>query len=310
MNAFPPVEQAYLAAIDERRGDLPGARAHYQDFLDALTTPHADGSDRRPGLLSDDISGFVKYQMDGLSLKEHHKDFNRLMPVFTLSSITARLTASQFLTMLFVPHMNVEMLTAGTHGAADHVRQTAANPGNMFLDLFLIISTSAGSVTEDSEEAMQAYLLKYPDSYWSLFLGGTFYKYYIQNGEHQKADGLLKELTRRAKTRGVELVGVVPDTRYFSPEETWNEYLQALKQGDVERAMACYAPGRQKHRQVFEALGVEQMKTLGDTMGRIEKIKGGEREAEYVITRSENGKEHGYFIHFYKIDGEWKMGEF
>jgi hypothetical protein len=220
MKEYPPVEQVYLAAIDEQKGDLPGARARYQDFLDALTKQQTDAADKLSGMLSDDLSGFIKYQIDGLLIKEHRKDFKRQMPAFTLSSITGRLAASQFLIMLFVPHMDVELLTAATHGAADHVGQTAANPGNMFLDLFLIINASAGSVTEDSEAAMKAYLLKYPDSYWSFFLGGALYKFYQQNGENKKADALLTTLRSRAEARGMTLVNVVPDTRFSSSEKT------------------------------------------------------------------------------------------
>ena len=45
-------------------------------------------------------------------------------------------------------------------------------------------------------------------------------------------------------------------------------------------------------------------------MGNIGKITGSEKEAKYRIRRMEEGKEITYYIHFYNVDGEWKMDEF
>jgi tetratricopeptide (TPR) repeat protein len=310
MKQFPSVETYFIAGIYERKGDLPKAKASYQEMLTSFTEMEEKPSGHLSDFLGEDLIRFLKYQLDGLSLKEKKKDFKPLLPEITLSSVAGRLTLSEFLVLLFVPRIEVELTAAGTGGVANHVIQTPADPGNMLLDLSLIVSSSAGSVTADSEEAVQAYLRKYPESYWSFLLEGAFYKFYKQNGQDDKADGLLKDLMNRAKKREIELVNLLPDQRFSSPEETWKNYINALKQGDLKTALECYVPGQKKHRQVFNALGVEKMKEAAETMGRIEKIKGSEKEAEYVIKRLENGKELSYFINFYNIDGEWKMREF
>jgi hypothetical protein len=309
LKGLPSVEGFYIAEIYEREGDLSRAKEQYLSLLKGLTEVYEKEHDDVSSLVGKDLIDYVRYQLDGISLKEKQKDFRPLLPKIKLSSVTTRLTLTQFLAMIFVPRIELELAMTGREDLRNHLKQTSADLGNVFLEFSLIINSSAGSVTAESEEAMRAYLLKYPDSYWSFLLGGAFYKFYKQNEQNDKADRLLKDLMRMAKKRSIELV-TSPDKRFSSPEVTWKNYKNALKQGDMETAMECYLPGQRKHRQVFNALGAEKMRELGETMGEIEKIRVAENEAKYRIKRLENGKEITYFIDFYNIDGEWKMREF
>jgi hypothetical protein len=97
----------------------------------------------------------------------------------------------------------------------------------MILNYALILAASAGSVDESSERAMQAYLLQYPESYYSLKLRYLFYKYYRESQQTDKAENLRRELEKIGSKRGIELI-VAPDKRFSSPEQTWETFRRAL----------------------------------------------------------------------------------
>ncbi len=179
----------------------------------------------------------------------------------------------------------------------------------MILNSALVLNAAASSVTESSERAFEAYLLKYPDSYYSLSLRYMFYKFYKESEQYEKAEKLLKEIETVGRKRGIELI-TGSDKRFSSPEKTWETYKNALIAGDMDTVMECYAPGRRKHKKVFEVLGKEKLKEIGGEIGKLEKVSAGKNEAEYMIIRKENDKEFAYEIHFYNLDGEWKMQEF
>jgi hypothetical protein len=179
----------------------------------------------------------------------------------------------------------------------------------MILNYAFVIVASAANVDETSEKAMEAYLVKYPESYYSLQLRYLFYKYYKESGQTKKAEKMAKELEKIGKKRGIELI-IEPDKRFSSPEKTWETYRNALIAGDIDLAMECYVPGEWKDRKIFALLGKEKMKEIGKSMGNIHKVKRGETRAEYMIIRKERGKDISFGINFHNIDGEWKMQEF
>ena len=76
----------------------------------------------------------------------------------------------------------------------------------MILNYALILAASAGTVDESSEKAMEAYLSKYPESYYSLQLRYLFYKFYKESGQTKKAEKLAKELDKIGSKRGIELI--------------------------------------------------------------------------------------------------------
>jgi hypothetical protein len=179
----------------------------------------------------------------------------------------------------------------------------------MIQNYALLLAASASTVDESSEKATDAYLSKYPESYYSLQLRYLFYKFYRESGQTRNAERLAKDLEKIGSKRGMELI-IGPDKRFSSPEKTWETYKNALIAGDIDLAMECYVPGEWKERKIFTLLGTEKMKEIGRSMGHIHKVKSSETMAEYMIIRKEKGKEISYGIHFHNVDGEWKMREF
>jgi hypothetical protein len=191
-----------------------------------------------------------------------------------------------------------------------YIKQSPYNIASESMNFMLALSASASTIDETSEKAMNAYLSKYPDSYYSLILGSAFYKYYKENGIVDKERALLKELQKIAKKRRMELV-LGPDSRFSSPEKTFDIYKKALIEGNVEGIAECYVLGEDiKMKQLFSAIGKEKTREIGSEMGAIQRITGNEQTTKYRILRKENGQDITYYIIFYNIDGEWKMEPF
>ena len=54
-----------------------------------------------------------------------------------------------------------------------------------------------------------------------------------------------------------------------SPEDTWKRLLEALRAGDVERAVECYAPAsRARYRDTLKALAPAELKAYGSSLTR------------------------------------------
>jgi hypothetical protein len=251
----------------------------------------------------------TKYQIDGVNLKLPPS--KKQTPLLTNLKLTSQVTHPMAtLSILFLsPEAEYAFSIVQEGDLAKHIRQSPPDIGSMAMNYALVLNISAASVTDESERAMAAYLSKYPDGYYSLPLRYLFYKFYKENGQAKKSETLLKDLEKISKKRGIELI-VRADKRFSSPEKTWETYRNALIGGNVDLAMECYTPGERRHKKIFSALGKEKMKEIGRNMGNIGKITGNEKEAKYRIRRMEEGKEITYYIHFYNVDGEWKMEEF
>ena len=190
-----------------------------------------------------------------------------------------------------------------------YIKQSPANLSAMILNYALVLTSAAGSVDEDDEKALNAFLSKYPDSYYSIFLRYYFYKFYKENGMPEKGKGLLKEIQNIAEKRGMVII-TGPDKRFSSPEKTWEVYRNALSEGDVDTVMECYVSGIYKERRIFNFLTKDQLKQMAEDMGNIERITGNEHRAEYRIMQKYKDKEVAFHINFANIDGEWRMYEF
>jgi hypothetical protein len=309
INKFPPFEFLYIAEIYEKKNDLPKVREYYQNLLKELTAFQDRESDDVSIIMAEDLVKFVKYQIDSLGLKAGTaKDYKPLLKRLKLSGQFSY-SIAPYLSIFLVPTAEYDFSVVERTDLSNYIRQSPTDLASMILNYSLVINASAGSVDESPEKVMEAWLSKYPESYYSLQLRYLFYKFHKESGQPKKAEKLLKELEKIANKRGMELI-IGPDKRFSSPEKTWETYRNALIAGDVNLAMECYLPGRWQHRKVFTLLGKEKMREIGKRTGRIQRISAGEKEAEYEIIRKENGKEYSYGIYFHNIDGEWKMREF
>jgi len=305
-----PIELILIAEIYEAMNDLSKATEYYQNLLNALVVTKEIENDDFSIMLSEELTRFVKYQIDTINLKE--KTRNHFEPLLSKLKLTAPSTQApiyQLLPLAIVPSAKYDMAIAEKADPVDFIKQSPSNIISMVLNFSLVLNASADSVTDSSEKAMRAYLAKYPESYYSLVLRQMFYRFYWESGQEEKARQILGEMKKIAVKRKMEII-TEPDERFSSPERTWETYKRALAEGDLDGVRECYVPGRQRHAFFYAALGKEKMKEIGEEMGSMVRVSGSEREARYGVKRIENGKEYTYEIRFYNIDGEWKMQEF
>lgn len=305
-----PIEFLYIAEIYEGRKDFSRAREYYQNLLKELIAAQEQENDDVVIIMNDELIRFVKYQIDGIDLKNHPQEkFKPLLPELKFTSSLTALPALQILTMALIPTAEYDLTIAMKKDIVGYIKQSQTNLSSIILNYSLILNASASSVTESSEKAMEVYISKYSESYFSLSLGHVFYRFYKENGQDEKAKKLQKDLYKIAEKRGIKLI-TAPEKRFSSPEETWNVYRKALIEGDIDTAMECYILGRKGPKKAFSFSNKGKTRGIGEKMGDIERITGNEQNAKYRIKRVENGKESTYYIYFYNIDGEWKMAEF
>ena len=308
MKKLPPVEFLYVADIYERKNDFSKAMEYYQNLLKEFASFSEKEADELTIIIAEDLTKFVKYQIDGLNMNTlPTKEYKPLLKKLKLSSQYNQLTP--FLAMFLVATTQYDFSLLEKVDFAHTIKQSPTDLASMIQNYALVLAASASSVNESSERVMEAYLLKYPESYYSLSLRYLFYKFYKENEQTKKARRMARELESIAKKRGMEII-IGPDKRFSSPEKTWETYQNAMKAGDIDTVMECYVQGTWKEREIFTLLGKEKMKEIGKDLRDIEKISAGDKEAEYHILRKEKGKEYSFGIHFHNIDGEWKMSEF
>jgi hypothetical protein len=101
------------------------------------------------------------------------------------------------------------------------------------------------------------------------------------------------------------------DARFSSPEATWSIHRQALINGDVEAALACFVPNSAKdYGRGYRELGKQEMKRLAREMKPIEKITQDNQYAKYRIIRDINGSDITFYIYFLNVMGNWKIDHY
>lgn len=309
LNKYPPIENLYIGEIHEMRKEFSKALEYYQECINATISLQEKEQDDFSMMIGDELIKLVKYRIDSVKLK-YEREFKPLLGKLKPVTNPAYLSIWQMLTLVLVPTAEYDMTNAMKSDLPAYIKQSPSNFASETMNFMLALSASASTIDETSEKAMNFYLSKYPDSYYSLILGSAFYKYYKENGMPEKEKPLLKELQNIAKKRKVELV-LDPDSRFSSPEKTFEIYKKALTEGDFETIEECYGLGRgYKMTQMFKAIGKDKTKEIGVEIGPMQKITGDEQTAKYRILRNEKGQDITYYINFHNIDGEWKMEEF
>ncbi len=305
----PPFEFLYIAEIYEMKNDLSKAREYYQTLLNELIAFKEDGNDSELVIMTDDFRNLIKYQIDGINLKAPKSE--KRAPLLKRIKLSSQLTHT--IAMFFAPFVVVaaeyDFSVVQKTDLVSYIRQSPSNVSSMILNYAFVLNASADSVDESAEKAMEAYLLKYPESYYSLSLRYLFYKFYKENEQAEKAEQLTKELEKIAKKRGVEII-IGPDKRFSSPEKTWEIYRNALIEGDIDTIMESYVPGIWKERKIFTLMGKEKLKKMAEKMGDIERITGNDKRAKYRIKQKYSDQDISFYINFLNIDGEWKIYEF
>ena len=99
---------------------------------------------------------------------------------------------------------------------------------------------------------------------------------------------------------------LTPDPAFASAEAAWSRFIDALRRGDIERAMSCYSEGALGNKWVpnLRNLSVSEIRALAGNIDSIKRVKGGDAFAEYVLTWRD-GKESP--VNFRPDYGEWKI---
>ncbi len=306
---IPPLEMLYMAEIYQTQNEPARAEGCYRNLLQELTALQEKGEDPLSLLLSEDLMKFVKYQIDGLRGQERkEKKTPLLLPRLQLASPSDR-RLTPFLALALVPFVQFDLDDLWKIDLAGYIRLSSSDLASMIQNYVFLLQAAAGSIDEPAETALQAYLSKYPESYYSLSLRYLFYRYYKENGQLPKAGQLARELDAIARRRGLEIL-IGPDPRFSSPEKTWETYQKALKDEDWDLAMECYVPERRVSTKSLPRLGKERVKEIVETGGKLENVSMTKEGAEYRIIRKEKNTEYSAFVYFHNFEGEWKIQKF
>jgi len=306
---FPAFEYLFMAQIYEKKGNFAAAEKYYQNFLSELAALKEKERDDVSIITANEFAKFVNYRIDSLHLNNAKKtDYNSRVKKLKLASLMIHHVAP-FVSYAFAPYARYENPAGIENELADYIRSSRANLSTMFFNYALLLQSAAGSIDEAGEKALEAYIARYPDSYLALSLMYLFYNSYKDSAQDAKADQMLKQIENIAVKRGMQII-VGSDSRFSSPEKTWETYTNSLMTGDIELALECHVPGDTRYREIFKAMGAERLKEMGAEMNPIEKITQGNRRAKYLITRDENGREIAFHIYFVNINGEWKIQQY
>jgi tetratricopeptide (TPR) repeat protein len=306
---YPPIELIFIAEIYKNKHDFIKAKECYEHFIEKSIALDKQEGDDFGIMITDGLMTFVKYQIDDINFRNNpdKKDKQQLKKM-KLSVMSSPLLA-QFMVMYLLSPPDMYSHDYGKSDFANSIQHGPDNIYSMIHNYGLVVNSAASSVNEASEKAMNAYLAKFPDSYYSLSLQCLFYKFYKSTEQNKKADQLLAQLHSIASKRGIELI-IDPDIRFSSPEQTWKTYRTALAKDDMETVKECYVPGERKHLQVLNVLGKDKTREIGKEMDDIRRVAGSDNSAKYIIRRKQNGAWIAYEIRFQNVDGEWKMFAF
>ena len=302
---IPALELLYSAELYEVKNNIQESEKYYRMLMKDLSELKETEHDDLSTIFGDELIKFTKYQIDGIRLKTGGE---LLLKKLKLSSTLAP-NMALFFSMALAPAARYETLVAMKTDLSTYIQQSTANISSMIFNYGLLLQAAGGSVDKSSEKAMKAYLLKYPEGYFSLSLRYLFFKFYQESGQKKKANMLLADLDNIARKRGMALI-VNPDKRFSSPEKTWETYRQALIAGDLDLALECHVPSNNKYEQIFKLMGKDKLKKMAEKMNPIGKITLNDKRAKYRIKRNEKGNEITYYIYFSNINGEWKIVQY
>jgi ELWxxDGT repeat protein len=318
---FPRFESVYIGRLYEKEGDLNRALEHYRDFLDKALAQKESENDTELVMITDEMINVVKYRIDGINLKLKGKEnFNPELERLPALNQPHHRKFMEFMTAIVVPHavygytlLEDAYDTSGDPDVSrlvDYIMQSPEDIGSSILNYTIVISSTERGIDNQSELLMEAYLSRYPESFYSIKLRHLFSEHYREKGQTAKSDRLLKEIREIARKRGVETL-TEGDARFSSPERTWALHKEALARGDIDAALGCMTPWSQKrYRKAYESLGPEKMKAMAKDLGTVYKVKDRGDEAEYDTLIEKEGHTYSYGVRFIKIYGEWKLDNY
>jgi hypothetical protein len=104
---------------------------------------------------------------------------------------------------------------------------------------------------------------------------------------------------------------VLVDFPLESPAFIWEQFKTELRGGNVERAVALFAPEKQEaYRGYFIALGPAEMEELADDFPLLEQVQIFRSDARFALVKLIEGEQIEFPVLFVRVNGEWRIGEF
>ncbi|MBW1860003.1 MAG: hypothetical protein JRI70_08010 [Deltaproteobacteria bacterium] len=305
-----------IGNIYEEKKDYIRAKEYYQRVIAGSTKQIAAERDREVRMIDSGLADFLRYRIDTINLKTEPTGYRPLLAETKWSNLASpyNVWIYSILASILVPSevMETNLLRARDGDLSACIAQSPGHLPAMLLNYVLILNAAEDKVDAPGEKAITAYVVKYPESYFSLSLLAILYNFYTESGQKEKAAQIQNQLNTYGKRRGMRIVG--PDPRFSSPEKTWAVYTQALMAGDVELAMQCHLPSDSEYRPIFNAMGKEKVKQIAEDMQSIERITGEDTRAKYRLKSKEIIKgesvEITHGVYFLKIAGEWKVEKY
>jgi len=258
-------------------------------------------------MFSEEFARIAKYQLDGMGVASGKA--GKYLKRVKVSSLRSPIIA-QYLTMAATPFpIQIKLLSSGEphYELTAAIKQCPHDLGSMILYYAAIVGSIKKSVNDVSERELKAYLDKFTEDYYALFLRASFIKIYRDKGDVQKAEKLEQELKAIAEKRGIEII-VGMDNQFSSPEASWETYKDALKRGDIEDIVECSYKVRVMSRAELKKIDIEMLKKMGENFRKIEKVSIDGNRAKYRRHSIKDGKDVVGTEYFTNVDGEWKVG--
>jgi hypothetical protein len=208
-----PIEFVYMAEICERTGRWEEGARYGEELLEKLL-PFAKKTEGDPvnHVLAYLFTRLLKYQIDGLNLKQGEAGQKKvLLDMLNLDELTGVVTsrALAFFMLAFFPAG--EILLLGEDGEwkndlARHIRGSPPDLTSMVHNTILLLDGVRESTSEASEAALDAYLRKYPEGFFSLPVRYHFIQRFTESGQPEKAERLKREIEEIGSRRGLKLI--------------------------------------------------------------------------------------------------------
>jgi tetratricopeptide (TPR) repeat protein len=317
ISKMPSLENLYRADIYDKINDVQKSQHYYELILNDLIAAQRQDKGTDGNAMISEMIKFISFKIDNLNLRTAKKETQSLKKI-RLSSRYLKSKFLSFLMMSFVPDSEFRMYELDAEynqypkappPLAEFISKSINDFGSILANCSMIVDRAEKSYDE-AYQAMEVFIAKYPDNYYTPSLVYLFYKYYSKNGQQEKARQLKLILEKIGQQQQIEII-TEADPRFSSPEITGGIYKSALRDGNVELALECFTPDTMPaYKKLLDRLGKDKWKAMGMEKDRIEEVRRSENEAVYGIIVERDGKLTSYQLKFVNDGGNWKILSF
>jgi hypothetical protein len=285
--------------------DTDTAIAHYRRALDAMTRPSPPEKRRDESPLTPLREACAAWVSHEIQYVETGVPFRGSVARQDAAPAVCIGTAGM---LVGEPHLD-ELLRDGTPAKDVSDALDALPPSHLLLEAALPWLATM------PRDRMLAFLARQdPGRYWTARLIGTALLHGLGLPSEAERSGVGRAFApfAAAAPEFTRATGVTfaldPDERLSSPERTWQHFLDSLRRGDSEGALACHTTRMHPMlRALFSRMSPGDMREMADTFTGFVATKTFGEYAEYAVTRDVNGERRLALAYFVNTGGEWKI---